>query len=177
MPHPLNPRTHPEAQMDALTGSMEQFGDVRSLLAYRSPKNWPGKIVLIDGHARQSLDPNRPVYVELLKDLTDEEAEALLLTIDPLAQLAGYDEERLASLRETARADNETLQSLWEALDANQTAVQNSLDKARKQEPVNTPAPTFRILIECDSERSQVALWRRLKRDGIVCKMLPTTQT
>src|SRR5262249_13225936 len=172
MPHPLNPRTHPEAQMDALTGSMEQFGDVRSLLAYRSPTKWPGKIVLIDGHARQSLDPNRPVYVELLKDLTDEEAEDLLKTIDPLAALAGYDEEKLAVLQQTRRADNETLQALWDALSANQSAVQNSLDRARKAEPVNTPAPTFRILIECDSEQAQVALWRRLKRDGIVCKML-----
>jgi hypothetical protein len=169
MAHPLNPRTHPEAQLDALNGSLEQFGDVRSLLAYRSKKF--GKIVLIDGHARQSLDLARVVNVEVLTDLTDEEAEGLLLTIDPLAQLANLDEEKLQQLRNTAKADNATLSALWQSLRANDGAVNEALKKAGAHTKQPDAPEQYRVMIQCDTERQATELFKRLRGDGLQVEM------
>ena len=87
VPHELNPRTHTDAQKSALAALLKEIGFARSLLAYRLPD---GRLKLIDGHLRQSMDPDATVDVEVL-DVNDAEARALLLAIDPLAQLAGYD--------------------------------------------------------------------------------------
>ena len=81
VPHELNPRTHSEAQRAALAALYREIGFARSLLAYEMPD---GRLKLIDGHLRRDLDPNMEVDVEIL-DVTDEEARALLLSIDPLA--------------------------------------------------------------------------------------------
>src|SRR5262249_15271700 len=87
VPHELHPRRHPEAQRAALAALYEEIGFARSLLAYELPD---GRLKLIDGHLRQSLDPDLEVEVEVL-DVNDEEARKLLLSLDPLVLLAEYD--------------------------------------------------------------------------------------
>ena len=42
---------------------------------------------MLDGHLRRDLDPDRGVDVEVL-DVEDDQARALLLSLDPLAALA-----------------------------------------------------------------------------------------
>ena len=81
--------------MPPLPRLYDEIGFARSLLAYRLPD---GRLKLIDGHLRQSMSPTWRSQVEVL-DVTDAEARALLLAIDPLAQLAGYDAETLDQLR------------------------------------------------------------------------------
>src|ERR1700680_4313699 len=84
--HELNPRLHSEAQRAALAALYDEIGFARSLLAYELPD---GRLKLIDGHLRASMDPDHEVDVEIL-DVDDAEARALLLSIDPLALLADY---------------------------------------------------------------------------------------
>src|SRR5262249_14394217 len=84
VPHEWNFRIHPELQKAALRALYAQIGFARSLLAYELPD---GRLKLIDGHLRRDLDPDMEVEVEVL-DITDDEARALLLSIDPLAALA-----------------------------------------------------------------------------------------
>src|SRR5579885_1930688 len=95
VPHELNPRRHPEAQRAALEALYAEIGFARSLLAYELPD---GRLKLIDGHLRAEMDPEQEVDVEVL-DVNDAEARALILSIDPLAQLAEYDHDTLAALR------------------------------------------------------------------------------
>ena len=87
VPHELNPRLHPETQKRTLEALYRQIGFARSLLAYELPD---GRLKFIDGHLRAEITPDMEVEVEVL-DVGDAEARALLLSIDPLAQLAGYD--------------------------------------------------------------------------------------
>src|ERR1700676_1309451 len=87
VPHELNFRTHPETQRAALRALYDEIGFARSLLAYELPD---GRLKLIDGHLRRELSPDEEVEVEVL-DVNDEEARKLLLSIDPLAQLAQTD--------------------------------------------------------------------------------------
>src|SRR5438132_12067559 len=119
IPHELNFRLHPEHQKAALQALYAEVGFARSLLAYEMPD---GRLKLIDGHLRRDLDPDMEVDVEIL-DVTDEEARALLLSIDPLAALAETQlHQRLLELTPVQSPD---LQLAWQA--AAQAAVEAKL--------------------------------------------------
>src|SRR5262245_8286152 len=94
--HEMNPRRALEMQRARLAALYEEIGFARSLLAYELPD---GRLKLIDGHLRAGMDPEHEVDVEVL-DVNDAEARALLLSIDPLAQLADYDGGVLETLRQ-----------------------------------------------------------------------------
>src|SRR5207253_6014033 len=96
VPHELNFRLHPEHQKAALQALYAEVGFARSLLAYELPD---GRLKLLDGHLRRDLDPDMEVDVEVL-DVNDDEARALLLSIDPLAALAQTQEQLRDRLRE-----------------------------------------------------------------------------
>src|SRR6201988_962535 len=98
VPHEWNWRVHPDGQRTALEALYAEIGFARSLLAYELPD---GRLKLIDGHLRAGMDPPHEVEVEGL-DVNDAEARALLLAIDPLAQMAGYDSAVLDELRAIA---------------------------------------------------------------------------
>src|SRR5262245_3664897 len=110
VPHEFNFRTHPDAQKGALQALYAEVGFARSLLAYELPD---GRLKLIDGHLRRDLDPDMEVEVEVL-DVNDEEARALLLSIDPLAALAETQtqlQQRLLELTPTVAPE---LRAAWE---------------------------------------------------------------
>src|SRR5438876_8904913 len=112
VPHELNPRVHSDVQRAALKALYDEIGFARSLLAYELPD---GRLKLIDGHLRRDLTPDEMVDVEVL-DVSDAEARALLLAIDPLAQLAGYDDKVLEELRQRTERDSAAIKSLWQSL-------------------------------------------------------------
>jgi hypothetical protein len=55
------------------------------------------------------------VVVDVL-DVNDEEAGKLLLSLDPLSQLANYDPEAVNELRRPVSTNCEMLATLWEAI-------------------------------------------------------------
>src|SRR5262245_14286905 len=103
VPHELNPRTHSGAQRRALQLLYQEIGFARSLLAYELAD---GRLKLIDGHLRAEMDPEQEVDVEVL-DVNDAEARALILSIDPLAQLAEYDAGTLDALRRITETESD----------------------------------------------------------------------
>jgi len=165
VPHELNPRTHSDAQRSALQALYNEIGFARSLLAYELPD---GRLKLIDGHLRQSMDPDMEVDVEVL-DVNDQEARALLLSIDPLAQLAGYDNETLAELRRITHASDDLLTNLWHSLGQSEQQTENTLKQARKKKEQTDIPEMFMVLIECETEQEQIKLLRRFKREGLKC--------
>jgi len=109
--HPANWRRHPRRQRAALAAMLEQIGYANALLARREA----GSLVLIDGHLRKSLDPDQVVPV-LVLDVTAEEAEALLLTLDPIGALARPHPESLAALLERVRFSGDAVADVLEEL-------------------------------------------------------------
>jgi hypothetical protein len=170
VPHELNPRTHSDVQKQALRSLYEEIGFARSLLAYRLSD---GRLKLIDGHLRQSMDAEAIVDVEVL-DVTDAEARALILAIDPLAQLAGYHQENLAALREVCERDSAAVTALWETLDQaagdTMAAVKAATKKKFGVTANDLPPEQFLVLVECMDERHQVDLLRRFKKEGLKCQ-------
>src|SRR6516225_6789193 len=111
VPHEWNFRLHPELQKLALQALYREVGFARSLLAYELPD---GRLKLLDGHLRRDLDPEMEVDVEVL-DVNEDEARALLLSIDPLAALAQMQEQIHLRLVEITPTDFEELKAAWRA--------------------------------------------------------------
>ena len=126
--HPLQWRAHPETQKAAMRGVLEQVGIAGVGLAYVSPKT--GRLTSIDGHMRKSLG-DVPWPTAIL-DVTDEEAEILLLSHDPLGALAAALAPQLQTLlhRPAVLSTNAALTAMFEGL-----AVQYKLV------PPTAPAP------------------------------------
>ncbi|HJT78994.1 MAG TPA: hypothetical protein VJ739_17495 [Gemmataceae bacterium] len=167
VPHELNPRRHSATQRAALAALYEEIGFARSLLAYELPD---GRLKLIDGHLRQSMDPDMEVEVEIL-DVDDAEARKLLLSLDPLALLADYDARALDHLRDITATDSEAINDLWQSIQAGESAVREQLGHARQpKEQEETLPEQYLIVIECRDEPHQIELLQRFQNEGLSCQ-------
>jgi hypothetical protein len=163
VPHEFNFRTHPDNQIHALAALYAEVGFARSLLAYELPD---GRLKLIDGHLRRDFDPEMLVEVEIL-DVNEEEARALLLSIDPLAELAVNQEQLHTRLLELTPVISPDLRALWEATAVaalNQPAATNG----RNRGPSFDPA--FYVMISCRDEQHQIELLQRFQGEGLDCQ-------
>jgi len=91
--NPKNWRLHPESQRSALQGVLKEIGCVDAVIA----REVQGKLELLDGHLRADLASEAEVPV-LVVDLSDEEADKVLATFDPLGTMAVPDDEALKAL-------------------------------------------------------------------------------
>jgi hypothetical protein len=108
LPNGKNWRRHPPAQVAALRGLLDEIGYVDVLIARELPD---GRLVLIDGHLRRDSTPDQEVPV-IVVDVTEEEADKILATLDPLAAMAELDSERITSLLATVQTNSEAVQEL-----------------------------------------------------------------
>lgn len=113
--NPKNWRRHPDGQRGALTALLEEVGWSQALVARDTPEG----PVLIDGHLRASVDPEERVPV-LLLDVTEEEADKLLASLDPVAQMAIADAKAQRALVETINTESPFLEALLAGLMASE---------------------------------------------------------
>jgi hypothetical protein len=110
--NPLNWRTHPKRQVDALGGLLGEVGWVQRVIVNRTTGH------VVDGHARVALATTRGeatvpvVYVEL----TPEEERLVLASLDPIGALAGCSREALDTLLTDVTSDDVTLRSVLDDL-------------------------------------------------------------
>src|SRR5207244_641896 len=164
VPHELNFRNHPELQRAALAALYREAGFARSLLAYELPD---GRLKLLDGHLRRDLDPEMEVDVEVL-DVNDDEARALLLSIDPLAALAQTQEQLRDRLLELTPVSDADLRAAWEAAAHPELAARTAGPPPR----IEDVPEQWLVLVTCRNEKEQAALLERLHREGLECKAL-----
>jgi hypothetical protein len=120
LPHPMNPKIHPEGQLARLRGLLDTVGKLDDLKAYRS-KRAGGALVFFDGHGRQALDPDAEWDVDIY-DLTDEEADLAVATFDPIGWQAEQSRQKLDELLREVSTGEQTLQQMLSDL-----AAQNGL--------------------------------------------------
>jgi DNA modification methylase len=108
-PNPRNWRTHPKAQQDALRGILAEVGYADALLARELPD---GSLMLVDGHLRAETTPEQEVPV-LVLDISEAEADKLLLSLDPLAALAETNAVALDALLREVDTGSEGLQQMY----------------------------------------------------------------
>jgi DNA modification methylase len=110
-PHPSNWRGHPEPQQAALRGILDEVGWAAALVAYESN----GGLRLIDGHLRAGIDPDEEVPV-LVLDVDDEEAEKLLVSLDPISAMARADGDKLRALLDSVEVSDAGLAGMLREL-------------------------------------------------------------
>ncbi len=165
-PHPKNWRTHPTQQRDALRGVLAEIGFAGALLARELED---GSLELIDGHLRAETAPDALIPV-LVVDLTASEADMLLAVHDPLAAMAGRDEQHLAELLAGVETANDALQSLLNALQEPPVSMQ---DAEPEPLPAEVDVPEcYELLVTCQGEREQRALYERLIQEGYPCRVM-----
>ena len=117
MANPLNWRIHPKAQREALTGVLSEVGWVQSVIVNRTTGN------VIDGHARieeaLKLGDETPVpFVEV--ELSEDEEQKILLTLDPISAMAAADKQNLdALLQDVSTASSAVADMLTELAEKN----------------------------------------------------------
>lgn len=108
VPHPQNWRKHGNAQRAALEAILKEVGVADAVLTRILPD---GRLQILDGHLRSDVLKDAEVPA-LVLDLNDEEAKKLLLTLDPLAAMAGADAENLDALLKEVSFDEAALNKL-----------------------------------------------------------------
>ena len=110
VPNPKNWRRHNREQSAALKGLLTEIGYAGALLARELPN---GKLILIDGHLRAETTPKAIVPV-LVLDVSEAEADKILLTYDPLTAMATADSDAVKRLLETVRTESRAVGELLE---------------------------------------------------------------
>jgi hypothetical protein len=166
-PNPRNWRTHPASQRDALRGVLAEIGYADALLARELDD---GALELVDGHLRAETTPDAVVPV-LVLDVSAAEADKILLTLDPLAGLAGLDQDRLAELVAEVKFASPQLEQLLDGLAREAAAADLDLDDAADRPEVNIPE-SWQVVVECTSEADQQTVFERLRAEGYKCRVL-----
>ena len=93
IPNPKNWRRHPPAQRKALQGLLDSVGWADAVLARETDDG----LMLIDGHLRRDMAGDFEVPV-LVLDVSEDEADLILATHDPIAAMAESDVDKLSEL-------------------------------------------------------------------------------
>ena len=151
--NPKNWRVHPKAQTAALRGLLAEVGYADALLARELPD---GRLQLIDGHLRAETTPSAIVPV-LILDVSEEEADKILLTLDPLAGMAESDSQRLQELLNSVRTDSTAVEHLFARI-----AEQDALQVVRPPVEMVDPEPQIERAVELQKKwhTSRNQLWR-----------------
>ena len=106
--NPSNWRVHPKAQQQALAGILGQVGWVQQVLVNRRTGH------VVDGHLRVALalKESAPTVPVLYVDLEPDEEALVLASLDPLAAMAGTDDEKLRALLADMSVDSEALAAM-----------------------------------------------------------------
>jgi len=105
----------------------------------------------------------------LVLDVTEQEADKILATLDPLAALAGRDESALASLLATVETQNEAVQQMLDGL--GQSDVLAEIDQAAAPPEVQIPE-VFQVVVQCQDEADQQAVFKQMTEQGYQCRVL-----
>ena len=161
--NPKNWRLHPPAQVAAMRGVLQEIGFADAMIARETPDG----LELIDGHLRRDVVGDQEVPV-LVVDVNQEEADKLLLTVDPLAMMAQADTDQLLDLLQGIEFEDKAVGDMLEALANGETEPLPDLAK----KPLSTDAPEWEIdqaeelLIKWGTKRGQV--WQ-LGKHRIMC--------
>ena len=100
LPNPNNWRTHSESQKRVYRAMVDDIGYVGAQLVYKTEN---GDLMLVDGHMRADIHPDE-LLPTLITDLTEDEADNILATFDPISALAEANKAKVAALHKKLAA-------------------------------------------------------------------------
>ena len=99
--NPMNWRIHGKYQQETLQSVLDSVGWVQRVIVNKTTGH------VVDGHLRVELaiSNNEPVVPVLYVELSEAEEKLVLATLDPIAEMAGTDSEKLEALVKDMRGD------------------------------------------------------------------------
>ena len=161
--NPRNWRTHPPAQEAALRGILDEIGFADAMIARETEDG----LELIDGHLRRDVMGDQEVPV-LVLDVTEEEADQLLLTLDPLAMMAHADQDQLLELLDANPFESDAVNAMLEALANGERDVMPDLSDVDTSDR-DMGDGAFQVLVDCTTEAEQGELLIRMETEGFKC--------
>lgn len=161
-PNPKNWRTHPKNQQDALRGVLSEVGIADAVIARECED---GGLMLIDGHLRTETLGNELIPV-LVLDVSEAEADKLLATMDPLAELARTDESKLGALLQTITTESEALESMLSAmvdfddLGLDATEEEDDLNDSNPDDAPDEPPPSGVRMVQLFFNEQTIVLFQ-----------------
>lgn len=144
--HPLNWRVHGENQNRVIRDAIEQIGVISQIIVSKRSG------CIIDGHGRKDLAvANEEELVDVVYvDLTPDEERIALATINPMAELAATDPEKLQALLTEVDRKEGPLDGLLQQLEeAAGGAVVRATNKEASRKPGGTgPRVVTRMVLE-----------------------------
>lgn len=107
-----NWRRHPENQIDAMAGVLDDIGWIQDVIINQRTGR------LVDGHLRVDIaikNSEQSIPVKYV-DLSEEEEETALLTLDPISAMAEADKELLENLMASVSSDSEAVNKMMDDL-------------------------------------------------------------
>jgi hypothetical protein len=165
--NPRNWRTHPQAQVAALTDVLSDVGWAGACLYNETTGR------LIDGHARRKVaaEQGAATVPVLIGRWTPEQEAKILLTLDPLASMAAADDAKLRELLGEVDGGTPAIQALLDQLAAQLPAAPDETEKKAGDQSGDLEEQ-YQILIECTTEQQQSELLARLNLEGLKCRSL-----
>jgi ParB-like chromosome segregation protein Spo0J len=171
--HPRNPRTHSPEQVAELMVQMREFGFTNPILLAHDDDR------IIAGHARTEAAMNLglervPVRKRNpAKPLTEAQELTLIIADNKIGEHAGWDDELLAGIFVDLRSAKYDLRLTGFALpDVSQIVASYAGGGADKVRERIVPPSGFFVLVTCDDEPAQAALFDELQARGLTCKLM-----
>lgn len=155
--NPNNWRIHPDDQKKVLGGIFNEVGWVQNIIVNRTTGH------IIDGHLRAKLaiEKNQKAVPVVYVDLSEEEELLILASLDPIAGLAGTDQEMLDNIIGMVEASDQDLQGFLDGMrseEEDQSAiVESAKDRLRELFLI----PPFTIL------DARQGYWQERKKDWL----------
>lgn len=160
-PYENNPRINDEA-VSKVAQSIKDFG-------FRSPIIIDKNNVIIAGHTRLKASYQlglKEAPVIIADDLNEEQVNALRLVDNKTSEFAKWDFEKLEE--ELLNID---LDLTAFGFDLNDFEVEDEAPKER-EDLSDKVGSMFQVIIECEDETEQEALYERLTGEGLICRVL-----
>lgn len=169
--NPRNPKTHPKRQGEAIRGVVKEVGWAGVPLVYKSER-LNGNLAFVDGHLRKREFPELEVRVAVT-DLSDSEADLLLLTYDPIAQMAEAAKEKMNDLLRNVNSSEESVTALLSEM-----AEKAGLSYGQPEKEEEPPEPNYKeqygVIVMCEGETHQEEVFNHLISLGYECKVVVT---
>jgi hypothetical protein len=160
--NPKNWRTHPKQQQDALRGIFDEVGIAGAVLARETPE---GGLVLIDGHLRTDVLHAQEIPV-LVIDVSEEEADKLLATMDPLSTMAGVDKEKLDELLRAVDVGDDALQQMLTDLAEEAGLYADGFAGAEEGKPdLSDGVVNYNLIFDDEGQQNRWYAWLKRIKD------------
>jgi len=134
--NPKNTRIHPQAQQDVLTDVLDEVGWVDSVIVNQRTG------FVLDGHLRVSLALRRGEKIIPVSwvDLSEEEENLVLATLDPISAMALASAEKLSALTSTLSPQSKNLAKMIERMrETAQSSITEQAAAGSDDPTVSTP--------------------------------------